>query len=315
VSELETKVKRCYEVAPFPDSLRSAADFDQELQRNVDWFALNLKYLSKSLITSMPRSILCAGCGTGEEAISLAKIFPKSKIDAIDISTASLAIAKENAVKASVKNITFNKLSIIDDLPNSKKKYDLVYSSGVVHHLSDPRLGFKNLREKINKKGHMVVMLYNSYGLFLYKCQLFLLNLVAKSNQKKRLAIVKFLKLGRGKSRAYVYDTYINPQVTTFTIGTVASWAREEHINLVGIVPPLGFARMIAYGTEGKGYVFRRKGLMKIVLAVANLISRVLGESNGNKKEPNLNIFRVVFFQLLFLVLGRGECQYLFKDS
>ena len=308
--KLEARVQKCYEGAPFPDNLRKAKNFNAELQRNIDWVALNLKFLSESLIRSKPRTILCAGCGTGEEALSLAKIFPKSKINAIDISSTSLAIAKKNARKAKVNNISFQKISIIDGLPRIKGKYDLVFSLGVVHHLSDPRLGFKILRSKVEKRGSLVVMLYNSYGLFFYRCQLWFLNLIAKASVKRRLAFVKLLKLGKGRSKAYIYDTYINPQVTTLTINTVRQWGEEENLEVVGIVPPLNISRLIEYGTEGKRYYFRRKGVMSFAFAVSKIISKVLPNKRGGKNSGRLRMF---CYQLLFLILGRGECQYLFK--
>lgn len=147
---VEDKVRKCYEEAPFPDTLSKAKDFDKSLRDIKYWITLNLEFLSSSLVNSNPKTILCAGCGTGEEAIVLALIFPKSKIDAVDISEKSLLIAKQNIKKAKVKNINFKKLSIIEDLPKFKKKYDLIFSAGVIHHLTNPQLGFKLLSEKLN---------------------------------------------------------------------------------------------------------------------------------------------------------------------
>ncbi len=313
MTNLEYNVRKCYETAPFPDNLRNAKNFEIELKRTVNWITLNLKFLSPELLIFKPRTILCAGCGTGEEAISLAKIYPKSKITAIDISNTSLLIAKQNTKKAKVKNIILKKCSIIEDLPKLKKQYDFVYSAGVIHHLSDPKLGFEILRTKINKNGKMVIMLYNSYGLFIYRCQLASLRSLAGSNQNVRLRLIKLFRLAGGKSNAYIYDTYINPQVTTYSIGKVLAWAEENDLALKGVVPPLNIDSMIKYATHGKDYFFRRKGLIGLALK----LSKVLLSKQANTKASetvSCNKVKLIFYQLIFLVLGRGECQYLFTN-
>ncbi len=51
--------------------------------------------------------ILDLGTGTGAIALSLAKSFPKSHVTATDISTDALSLAKKNAIKNNISNITF----------------------------------------------------------------------------------------------------------------------------------------------------------------------------------------------------------------
>lgn len=313
--KIEEKVKLCYKEAPFPDNLRRAKKFNKELKRTIDWIKLNLDFLSANISGTSPSNILCAGCGTGEEAISLAKIFPKSKIDAIDISSESLKIASQNIRRAKVKNITLAMCSIVEDLPHEKKKYDFIYSAGVIHHLSNPRIGFKVLTRKLKEKGKMVIMLYNSYGLFFYKCQLALLSLLSFGSIKARMFWVQFLGFDKGKGKVEIYDSYLNPQIKTFTIDDINSWAKEEKMRIEGIVPPLNLQRIVVYALSGKKYFFRRKKILALALNITRLITAHMPLQKTNSKSPNLNPVTNFFFQLMFLILGKGECQYLLENK
>ncbi len=313
--KLEEKVKRCYESVPFPDTLRPSSDFNQTLNHIVYWIDLNLNFLSKGLRYTKPKTILCAGCGTGEEAIALSKIFPKSNIDAIDISKNSLSIAKQNIGKAKIKNITLIQSSIILDLPKFNKKYDLIYSAGVIHHLSNPKLGFKILTNKLKKEGKMVIMLYNSYGLFFYKCQLWLLKLLAGGNFKKRLTLVKILGFGRGKDKVFIFDSYINPQVKTFSIENIKKWVNEEKLVLVNIVPPLDIGKMIEFATAGQGYFFRRKKLLSTILSFLKLFYPKKRFKKNDKEKITFPLWKTLFYQIIFLLLGKGEVQYLLQPK
>lgn len=311
VVTLEGRVKKCYESAPFPDTLRKAKDFHKSLDHITYWIKLNLEFLSKDLITLKPTKVLCAGCGTGEETLAISTIFPSSQIDAIDISDHSLQVARQNINRAQVKNITLKKCSIIDDLPLSRKKYDFIYCAGVIHHLANPKLGFKILVDKLNTKGKMVIMLYNSYGLFLYKCQLLLLKILCGDNQKKRLYWVKLLGFEKGKDKVLVYDSYINPQIKTFTIESIKGWAKEEKLAMTGIVPPLNLGQIIEFAVSGKEYFFRRQKLLSFILSILKLVYK---KSRRDKpKKITLPFWKTFFYQIIFLLLGKGECQYLLE--
>lgn len=313
MNNLENKVKKCYESAPFPDNLRKAKNFNKELERTIYWIKINLIFLSRNITKTKFNSILCAGCGTGEEAISLAKIFPDSKILAIDISAPSLKIASDNARRTKVKNITFKKYSILKDLPLLNKKFNFIYCAGVIHHLENPKLGFNILSNLLSKKGQMVIMLYNSYGLFFYKCHLLILRLLAKNNFQKKLLWVKRLGLDRNKGKSEIFDSYINPQVTTFTIEKIKGWLKEKSLVLAAVVPPLNLKSLIKYALAGKKYFFRRKVIISFVLKNVSFIAKLLPEKRGIK--PSFPFYKTFFFQLIYLALGKGECQYLIKKS
>ncbi|MES1210246.1 MAG: class I SAM-dependent methyltransferase, partial [Pseudomonadota bacterium] len=60
------------------------------------------------------KRILVAGCGTGREAVDVSLIFPAARVDAIDLSRASLAYATRKAAELGVGNVSFRQADILD---------------------------------------------------------------------------------------------------------------------------------------------------------------------------------------------------------
>ena len=83
---------------------------------------------------------LSVGCGTGGHELILARTGLVEKIDAFDLSEASIEIARRNARGAGVANINFficDFQSFGDVLLQQKKQYDLVCFLGSLHHVRD----------------------------------------------------------------------------------------------------------------------------------------------------------------------------------
>ncbi len=104
--------------------------------------------------------ILIAGCGTGHHSIKFAKSFPDAKILAIDLSMSSLCYAMNKSQSLGVHNIEYAKADILE-LKVLEKKFDIVSSSGVLHHLSNPEEGWRILLSLLQPDGCMHVGLYS----------------------------------------------------------------------------------------------------------------------------------------------------------
>ena len=102
--------------------------------------------------------LLIAGCGTGRECAILAARYPDARITAIDISETSLAYAK-----ARVGGVGFHRLDIhrVDEL---RRSFDVIVTSGVLHHLPAPEAGWQALVSVLKPGGVMKVMLYSRVG-------------------------------------------------------------------------------------------------------------------------------------------------------
>jgi SAM-dependent methyltransferase len=103
-----------------------------------------------------PGRILVAGCGTGVEALLLAKHFPHSEIVAVDFSPRSIAIAKdlqESAPKR--RHIRF----VVGDLTDQRfaknvgHDFDFISCHGVLSYVSTPGRALRNLSRTLKRDG------------------------------------------------------------------------------------------------------------------------------------------------------------------
>ena len=108
------------------------------------------------------RKILDAGCGTSQRVLGFAKRYPKAKFLGIDMTTASLNVARQLALRHNVQNITFKEKDILNlDLG---EKFDFIVSTGVLHHLTDPQRGVNNLCQHLEKDGVICLWYYHPFG-------------------------------------------------------------------------------------------------------------------------------------------------------
>jgi SAM-dependent methyltransferase len=107
------------------------------------------------------KGILVAGCGTGREAIDAALIFPSARVDAIDLSRASLAYATRKAAELRVANVFFQQGDILD-VTRLGRSFDLIVSSGVLHHMREPVAGLRALLGVLALGGVLKIALYST---------------------------------------------------------------------------------------------------------------------------------------------------------
>ena len=103
--------------------------------------------------------VLIAGCGTGNH-ICQASNYLNANILAVDLSLTSLAYAKRKIEEFNIKNIDFLQADILQ-LKNLERKFDIVESVGVLHHMNDPVHGLKILRDLLEPDGLLLIGLYS----------------------------------------------------------------------------------------------------------------------------------------------------------
>lgn len=106
--------------------------------------------------------ILIAGCGTNQAAV-FAYTNRAAKVVAVDVSQPSLDHSKYLKDKYSLKNLELHLLPI-EEVPSLKKKFDLVVSTGVLHHMAEPKTGMKALGDVMRPDGVAAIMVYARYG-------------------------------------------------------------------------------------------------------------------------------------------------------
>ena len=104
--------------------------------------------------------VLIAGCGTGKHIFDVAVQNPKARVLAIDISVASLAYAKRKVREERLVNIEFAQADILE-LGAIGRVFDHIEAVGVLHHLADPKTGWRVLLSLLRPGGTMHVGLYS----------------------------------------------------------------------------------------------------------------------------------------------------------
>jgi SAM-dependent methyltransferase len=106
--------------------------------------------------------VLIAGCGTWQAA-KFAICHPAARVVAIDISPTSLNHTEALKQKYDLANLEMRQLPI-ESVSDLDQRFDLVISTGVLHHLADPDAGLRALRSVLADEGVMYLMLYAPYG-------------------------------------------------------------------------------------------------------------------------------------------------------
>ena len=104
--------------------------------------------------------IWVAGCGTNQ-ALHTALKFPLGTVLGSDVSTPSLELARTNAAKLGIKNLTLREESI--NQVEYREQFDYVISTGVVHHNADPGATLARLRQALKPGGILELMVYNRF--------------------------------------------------------------------------------------------------------------------------------------------------------
>jgi len=107
------------------------------------------------------RAILIAGCGTGEHPFDIALKSPESKILAVDLSLMSLAYARRKAREEGLQNIEFAQADILN-LKGVGRTFERIEAMGVLHHLADPKAGWRALLPLLAPDGIMRIGLYSA---------------------------------------------------------------------------------------------------------------------------------------------------------
>lgn len=155
-------VRQQYEAYSYPPPIEDAATFLKQ------WGPLTCdpKFAGIQLWPEgRPRRdlrILCAGCGSSQAPL-IALNNPDCTVLGVDLSDASLAHSKRLRDRHGINNLELRQMSLLD-IGELKRSFDLIISTGVLHHLPDPDAGLKALADVLDPRGSMAIMLYGTAG-------------------------------------------------------------------------------------------------------------------------------------------------------
>jgi SAM-dependent methyltransferase len=157
---------------------------------------------------------------------------PDAKVTAVDISQPSLDHQQYLKDKHGLFNLDLNLLPI-EELPSLGRDFDLIVSTGVLHHMADPQVGMNAIASCLRPDGAMGIMLYAKYGRAgLELLQQFFRDLGLGQNEQS-IAMVRetlsllsadhlvqpYLKMaGDLRSDAVLVDTFLHGRERSYTV-------------------------------------------------------------------------------------------------
>ena len=219
-------VRHFYEHAPFPgyppnDSLewlRARAErsaFARLLDRAIPYDAC----------------VLDAGCGTGQMSLYLAR--SNRVVIGADLTRASLLLGAAAANRFGVHGVQFVETDL--NRPGLRDgSFDVVYSSGVLHHTPDPRAAFARLAKLARPGGMIVLGLYNAFA----RIPLRIRRGVARVTGRILFdPVLSDRKNEPERREAWVRDQYQHPEEHRHTVSEVQAWFEENGVAFVRCYP------------------------------------------------------------------------------
>jgi 2-polyprenyl-3-methyl-5-hydroxy-6-metoxy-1,4-benzoquinol methylase len=221
-------VRRFYEHAPFPgypprDSLQ----------------ALRARAERSPFPRLIDRAIPCdariveVGCGTGQMCLFLARA--DRVIVGADMTRASLRLGAAAARRFGLDRVQFVETDL--QRPGLKKgAFDVVFSSGVLHHTPDPRTSFARLAQLARPGGMIVLGVYNAFA----RVPARLRRLAARLSGFRLIPFDAVLRERRhepARREAWLRDQYQHPEEHSHTLAEVQRWFAENDVEYLRTYP------------------------------------------------------------------------------
>ena len=255
---LDDDVSRQYERWVYPEPI---ADLPAWLGSSWEWFdpsiAHRLLWPDRDYQPEM--DILVAGCGANQAAV-LAYTNPAAKVVAIDVSEPSLDHERFLKDKYRLKNLELRRLAI-EDVDRLDRDFDLIVSTGVLHHLSDSQRGMDALGGCLRRDGVIGIMLYARYGRIGVELLQSVFSDLGLAQDDASVAVVKaalsdvpeghpiksYLPLARDLQHdAGIVDTFLHGRDRSFTVNscidlvTTAGLVFQDWFLKAPYYPPVG---------------------------------------------------------------------------
>jgi 2-polyprenyl-3-methyl-5-hydroxy-6-metoxy-1,4-benzoquinol methylase len=130
---------------------RTASNYDKEEKKDKKTY-LQIIERTKSYLKSAD-IVLDLGCGTGLVSNEISEYV--KKIDAIDLSSKMIEIAKTKAEKRDIQNIEYSQATVFDD-SLKLASYDVILCFYIIHLLDDPQAVMRKIKELLKPDGILI---------------------------------------------------------------------------------------------------------------------------------------------------------------
>lgn len=279
MDDITRRVSEMYARFPYP-SPNARGRRLTELANLLSLFSLEAGYDFRG------KRILDAGTGTGHRLIAAAASLPEAQFTAVDISEIPLRIARETAAHEGVRNVEFRVANVLDD-GKTIGTFDVALGMGVIHHLSDPPAGVRNLVGHLVDDGLLFLWVYGRHGSqerLRRKQIVSLLRGTASSDFEEGIRLVRALNFDspdygwhhqvddEASRDALIVDAYLNVNETAFDFDGIMALMRASGLH--------GF---VVYGitTENFGSlvdtrISKARGVLPVTDVAAQLPSPLL---------------------------------------
>jgi ubiquinone/menaquinone biosynthesis C-methylase UbiE len=180
-----------------PTEKRTIQEYNRNFQEWLSKRGLGHSHLEKPAMYSQlgnvkGKTILCLGCGAGEECAHI-KFLGAKKVIGVDISKSLIQKAKENYSELGFYVMDMEKLAF------PKHSFDLVYSSLVLHYVKNWTKTLNEIKKVLKKKGIFLFSTHNPVYWGAYK----------KETKNEKMQILGY---GQNKktNKIEVYGDYLN---------------------------------------------------------------------------------------------------------
>ena len=198
--------------------------------------------------------MLIAGCGT-REAVGWALACPQWRVDAVDVSGASIAIAQKLAEQLDVADRINFRCADFEQGQGLDGPYEFISSSGVLHHLASPPRGLGQLEKHLAPNGVMALMVYSHTNRSNHQHAQRVLGLLTKDIDDAQAAL-EICRTGSTTAnrlsqtfknavdqyehdRPQFADTMLNPRETSYSIPQLVEFLATAELDLVSPVMPI----------------------------------------------------------------------------
>ncbi len=109
------------------------------------------------------KKILDMGCGYGPIGLSIAKAYPNSQVDMVDVNELALELAKKNAANNNINNVKIFKSSQYEDI--NETDYDLIITNPPIRAGKDVVHGIlAGSKKHLNLGGSIVAVIQKKQG-------------------------------------------------------------------------------------------------------------------------------------------------------
>jgi SAM-dependent methyltransferase len=226
--DVTDQVKAFYEETPFPDydEFDSVGSLIQKARRG---------RFAKLLDDQVPPAtrILDCGCGTGQLSNFLS--IANRTVFGADICLNSLRLGRKFSLENGLERAHFLQMNLFRPV-FKPGVFDLVISTGVLHHTADPFLAFRSIAGLVKPNGYILIGLYHRYGRLITDLR----RLIFRVSRDRFTALDPNLRRGgfeTAKRRAWFMDQYKHPHESKHTLGEGMRWLEQTGFAFVNSIP------------------------------------------------------------------------------